>query len=276
MSYIGNKIDINSDNEYGTMMFKVSKKGDSNVYDIVIDPGHGGMDGGASAGGYKETDFTYDLSSSIKEELEKLGLKVKLTWDKNTLGSNDLLDEYGEHGRAVIPGEVQAKYTFCVHINKNVYNYVNGLEVYTADKINYDFAKNLANNIVNETGLSYSKNKLFKQFDGVYTHNFTTSEVQATLSDYEKKNYKPYDVTVNSNYLYMIRETGGFMTGAYVDTRNEDKVGSNPYYNSNIGSETYLMELGYISNDNDRNNLINNKDKYVMAIVNSIKTELGM
>ena len=50
-------------------------------------------------------------------------------------------------------------------------------------------------------------------FDGVYTHNFTEAEIASSLEGYEERGYTPYNVTENSNYLYMIRETGGFMTG---------------------------------------------------------------
>ena len=79
----------------------------------------------------------------------------------------------------------------------------------------------------------------------------------------------PYDITTKSNYYYIIRETGGIVTGAYVDNRNEE-IKANPYVKSNIGSETYLLELGYISNNNDLNNLLNNMDKYAEGIVKSI------
>lgn len=74
----------------------------------------------------------------------------------------------------------------------------------------------------------------------------------------------------------MIRETGGFMTGAYIDDSNPDRVGVNPYYNSNIGNESYLLELGYLSNTEDLNILLEKEDKYVEAIVRSIKEELGI
>ena len=40
----------------------------------------------------------------------------------------------------------------------------------------------------------------------------------------------------------MLRETGGIVTGAYVDGRNKE-FGKNKYYNSNIGVEAYLLEL---------------------------------
>lgn len=53
------------------------------VYDIVIDPGHGGSDKGAEYKGYREADQTIVYGKRVKEELEKLGLKVKITRDRN-------------------------------------------------------------------------------------------------------------------------------------------------------------------------------------------------
>src|SRR5699024_1155098 len=79
-SKVNNKIIINSDNDYNTMMLNVNEKKDSKkVADIVLDPGHGGMDGGAEAFGFSERDFTYTLSELIQEKLEKEGYKVVLT-----------------------------------------------------------------------------------------------------------------------------------------------------------------------------------------------------
>ena len=68
----------------------------------------------------------------------------------------------------------------------------------------------------------------------------------------------------------MIRETGGIVTGAYVDDRNEEILG-NPYVKSNVGVEAYLLELGYLTSKNDLNNIVNNLDKYIAGIVDSIK-----
>ena len=53
------------------------------VYDIVIDPGHGGSDNGAEYGGYSEADQTIIYGKRVKEELEELGLKVKITRNRN-------------------------------------------------------------------------------------------------------------------------------------------------------------------------------------------------
>ena len=68
----------------------------------------------------------------------------------------------------------------------------------------------------------------------------------------------------------MIREIGGKTTGAYIDGRNK-KIGKNQYYDSNKGVESYLIELGYIINKTDLNNMLNNQSAYVEAITKSIK-----
>lgn len=270
MSKYNNKILINSDNKYGTMSFDVKENSDNGIYDITIDPGHGGMDSGGSISGYNESDFTMAISKKVKENLEKDGFKIKLTHDEGELTRNDLLDEYNAGGRAIIPNEVKSKYTFSIHINKNTVKSVHGIEVYTPANINYDFAKNIANNLVEQTELDYSTNRLYKMFNGVYTRNFTEDDVLSSLKGYEDKGYEPYDVSTNSNYYYMIRETGGYMTGAYIDDGNPEKVGVNPYYNSNIANETYLLELGYLSNSSDLNIINNSIDKLAKVISDTI------
>jgi len=271
MSNYNKKITINNEDSYPTMMLHVENNKNKEIYDIVIDPGHGGIDGGASKNGYKETDFTMDLAIKLKNKLEKYGFKVKLTHNNGELSSNEKLDEYGIHGRAVIPREVNAKFLFSLHLNSSNYGNVSGLEIYTAKNINYDFAKLLVNNIVSLTGIGYSNNKINKMFDGIYSRNFTIEDINSSIKKYNENDLNPYDITTNSNYYYMIRETGGIITGAYVDDRNTKIVG-NPYTKTNVGTEAYLLELGYISNKDDLSNMINNMDKYVESIAVSIKS----
>jgi len=112
-------------------------------------------------------------------------------------------------------------------------------------------------------------------FNGIYTRNFTEGDVLSSLKGYEDKGYDPYDVSTNSNYYYMIRETGGYMTGAYVDDSNPDKVGVNPYYDSNVGNESYLLELGYLSNSSDLNIIKNSTDVIAKAISDAIITKFS-
>lgn len=270
LSKYNNKIVINSDNEYSTMAFNVKENKDKGIYDITIDPGHGGMDSGGTNGDYYESDFTMAISLKIKENLESNGFKVKFTHEEGELTKNDLLDEYNDGGRAVIPNEVKSKYTFSIHINKNTAKSVHGIEVYTPVNINYDFVKSIVDNLIEYTELDYSTNRLYKEFNGIYSRNFSEDDVANSLEGYEEDGYDPYDVSTNSNYYYMIRETGGYMTGAYIDDSNPEKVGVNPYYDSNVGNETYLLELGYLSNSSDLDIINNSIDEIAKAISDAI------
>lgn len=267
----GNKILITSDEDYHTLMFTVTKNDNKKIYDVVIDPGHGGMDSGALKNGRKESEYTMKIANDLKNKLEEYGVKVKLTREDGQLTNNEVLDDYGKSGRAVINHDVFAKYLFSIHMNSNQATSVHGLELYTADNINYDFAKKLASNIVASANTNYSTNKINKVFDGIYTRTFTQSDIDSSLAEYENKNMKAYNITTKSNYFYMIRETGGIMTGAYVDNRNEPKIIANPYYNSNVGSEAYLLELAYLTNANDLENMDNNMEKYTKAIADTFK-----
>lgn len=270
MSKYNRKIVINSNNNYNTMMFNITKNQDKlDVYDIVLDAGHGGIDPGAVIKDEKESDHTLEIVLKLNEKLKASGLKVLLTRDVGSLKEDEYFDEYGNGGRAQISHEVYSKYVLSIHLNKNTSSSVSGIELYTPANINYDFAKDLVEEIVNNTSITYSNRKTFKMYNGVYTHNFTKEEIETALKNYEKKEYVPYDITTDSNYLYMIRETGGIMTGAYVDDRNEKQI-ANDYYNSNIGAEAYLLELSYLSNPRDLTKIKNEQEEYVEAIANSI------
>ena len=50
---------------------------------IVIDPGHGGVDAGASGNGIKEKDYTLKISKYMYDRFKSLGIPVKLTRDSD-------------------------------------------------------------------------------------------------------------------------------------------------------------------------------------------------
>lgn len=114
---------------------------------------------------------------------------------------------------------------------------------------------------------------LSKRKNGVYVRNFTNVDIKALQNRAKKNNYEPYEIDTSTPYFYIIRETGGIATKAYVDGRNTS-FGKNKYYNSNIGIETYLVNLGYSKIEEDMSNLNSNYASYMQAIADSIKSTL--
>jgi len=234
-----------------------------NIYDITIDAGHGGESPGAVYKGYKESDIVLDYALKLKEVLEKQGLKVALTRNEDVL-----TEEYGEKGRAVLPNKVKSKYTFSLHLNSFT-KVRSGVEVYAPNKSDLTFAKILAKNIVEFANTEYSANEIDKVYDGVYVRTFTKKDIEESNKSAKEDGYESYNITEDTPYLFMIRETGAKITNAYVDGRNKE-YRRNLYYNSSMGNESYLIELGYINSDEDLNNLLNNKEGYLKGMAQSI------
>lgn len=242
----------------------------NDVYDIVIDPGHGGADVGAVSGNIYESNISLSISNLIKKKLEDEGFKIKLTREDD---SNP--GPYGEGGRATIPYEVKAKIFLSVHVNSTPHSIISGgTEVYASPNMNYDFAYNIASKIKEYANSTYSSLQLYKVKDGVYVKNLSKQDIEEARESAKNSGYAYYEnVTTNTPWYFYNRETGGYMTGAYMDGRNK-VYPANPYYNSNMGIESYLLELGYITCKNDLNNLINNQDGYAKGITKAIVEEL--
>lgn len=236
------------------------------VYDIVIDAGHGGKDVGEKLGGITESELTLEYAKLLKESLENKGYKVKLTRDDNNTGTYTYTNMYDSNGRISMACSSKAKLMISLHIN-NGFNDLNGFEIYSPCKCNLNFATEMANKIKEKSSISFSNNKAFKECDGVYVKNFTKSVIKDYEATANKKGYAPYNITTNTPYIYTIREVGGIATGAYVDGRNTS-YNKNEYYNSNHGIECYQVEMGYIKHDLEI--IKNEKEAYVSAITEAI------
>lgn len=236
------------------------------IYDIVIDPGHGGTDPGAMYKDNTESKMTLEYSIDLKRELESLGYKVKLTREKD-----EYTAPYGKNGRAIVPYDTKAKLFLSIHLNSTSReNPEGGVEIYCSNNMNLEMAKNMADNIVRMAKTKYSPNNVSKVTDGVYVKTYTEEDIKEAIQYANDLNYEPYEtLSTDTPYYFMIRETGGIMTHAYVDGRNKN-IGDNPYYNSNISAEAYLLELGFINSENDLENLKKNKETYISAIVKTI------
>lgn len=234
------------------------------VYDFVIDPGHGGIDSGAVNGRYKESSFNLDYAKTLKEVLEEEGYKVKLTRE-----DDKQIENYGEGSRTGIPYESSAKLMLSLHLNSSNYKGQTGVEIYYAYNDENTYAKLIADNIVKYANSKYSNNPQNKVLDGAYMRVYSKENIASLKKDAKRDGYEPYNLTGHETYYFFIRETGGIMTQAFSDGRNP-KYKENIYRNRNQGVEAYLCELAYISNNNDVKNIINNKDGYIKALKESI------
>ena len=76
-------------------------------YRIVIDPGHGGDDPGASGNGIIEKNLTLDISKYMYDRFKKLGIPVTLTRTTDetvdpTERVNRILDAYGDNSNVIV------------------------------------------------------------------------------------------------------------------------------------------------------------------------------
>ena len=238
------------------------------VYDITIDPGHDGIDSGMivcadgsvpnnqgecyGSTAYKESDINFTVAAALKDELEKIGFKVKLTRDSK----DDTVPTYGDMGSGTAANATKSKFNLALHHNStNVPGGMantHGLEVYVAGDSKFDLAKSLVENICEYGKTDVSTKKEFKVEDGIY-QRFSDDGI--------------------TPYYYMIREVGGIATHAYVDGSNTD-YNENPYYDSNDTAESYLMELGYIDNVRELENILDNPKGYAKGIALSIEEYL--
>ena len=236
------------------------------VYDIVIDAGHGGKDTGVVSGKISESNITLEYAKLLEESLENKGYKVKLTRDENNTDSYTTTNMYDQDGRISIACSSKAKLMISFHVNDNPNN-LSGFEIYCPCKSDLTFASEMAKKIKEYSTINYSNNTTYKQLDGVYVNNFTQSIINDFKVTAQKKGYEPYPITINTPYLYTSREVGGVATGAYVDGRNT-QYSKNEYYDSNQGIECYQIELGYIKTDLDV--IVNEKNSYIRAITEAI------
>ena len=256
---------LSYNNSYYFRLNCVEEKLPEDVYDVVLDPGHGGNDSGAVNGKYKESTINLEYGLMLKEALEDIGLKVKMTREENINPGF-----YGKNTRTGIPYEAHAKLMLSLHLNStNTYIKTPGIEVYTAYGDDYTFASTIAKNIITETKTDYSNNPLNRVSDGVYMRVYSKDDINTSHKKAKKGNYEPYDIDSTTTYYYFIRETGGYMTKGFNDGRNPD-YDENIYRKNNIGVEAYLVELGYISSGSNLKTILNNKESYVRALKNSI------
>lgn len=93
---------------------------------IVIDPGHGGNDGGASANGLLEKDLTLDVAVRVAEALKSFNFPVILTRkDDSYVSLAERAEQGNDHPDSIF---------LSIHFNKSNEHEVSGVETFYSEK----------------------------------------------------------------------------------------------------------------------------------------------
>ena len=202
------------------------------VYDILIDPGHGGTDPGAVGNGTTEAIEVLKVSEYLAKRLSDHGLKVKLTRtdlsEPATVASCDYdRCPYMENGRIEQIYATQANYVISNHLNASVDRQSNGSEVYSSVKTSDNWAS-----------------QVIKAFASV---DRTIHDVTASTSRVSAGSYKRALEKTQTDYYYMMRESGGQLTGGTSLQEKNKAYTTMPTY----GAETLLVEYAYLDHVGD-------------------------
>ena len=242
----------------------------ADVYDFVIDAGHGGKDPGATNSSMTEAELTFRYATAIAEKLTAMGYKVLLTRDGTEDPNEDMAyTMYDENGRVNKTCASRAKLCLSIHFNSNKEVTKGGFEIYCSGRGDTDLAGLIADTVVQESGAAYSNQKSYKVRDGVYVKMYTQDQINSSDQKAARNNFAPYDLTLDTDYLYMIREPGSIWTNAYIDGRNP-YFGTNLYRDSNQGVEGLLAEVAFMSVPSDIQNAIGNADAYEQGFADAI------
>jgi N-acetylmuramoyl-L-alanine amidase len=208
---------------------------------IVIDPGHGGRDPGAlSPDGLKEKNLVLKISKDLKEYLERQGLEVILTRDKDRFVSL--------WRRAHIANLKKADLFISIHANSSRFRQAKGFEIYYLSERMDDAARALA----------YAENAVL-ELEG---ERFSTTNIAlaATLWDLVQTENR-------AEAMHLSRHIGDSVEK--LDwIRNRGIKGGLFYVLRGANMPAILIEAGFISNLGESRKL--DKDSYRKELVERI------
>jgi len=247
-SKIGNKlIDIEYDNDYVSIVVSDFKY----QYDVLIDPGHGGSDIGASNGIMVEKNMNLIQSMYEKCRYESMGLKVYMTRYDDTYGimmGTNKLDDLQRRALTVGYYGVVSRVTYSNHHNASLRSGDYGFEILVSNSSSLD-------------DLLLEKS-LYNRYKKYYNINDNALRLYSRDSDtgnsYDKLDGKVYNYV---DYYAMIRipkELFNVKTVIYEPIYMSNINDFNWYWNkkkwidvTEIKIEEYVNYLGYTYNSDN-------------------------
>lgn len=227
------------------------------VYDLLIDPGHGGTDPGATGNGTTEAKEVLKVSAYIAQRLNDHGLKVKLTRegmeDPATNKSCDYtICPYLENGRIEQIYQTQSNYVISNHLNASASKQSSGTEVYSSVK-----TSNLWSSLVIEA------------FEGM---GRTIGDLVTSQARVSNGSYKRALEQSQTDFYYMMRESGGILTSATAIKDENAAYTQTPRY----GAEVLLVEYAYIDHVQDYQEWMMHWETFGELVVKATVQYLGV
>lgn len=135
----------------------------SNLYKVVIDPGHGGSDVGATREGIYEKNITLSIAKMVEKNLAAKGVQTTMTMEKDKTVS---LQE-----RCDISNETRPDVFVSIHVNSSVNNAIYGVETHWWKQDSIEYAKIVHSNLEKNFNKWKTKDRgLFKSQFYVINH----------------------------------------------------------------------------------------------------------
>ena len=220
---------------------------------IVVDPGHGGKDPGATRSKYREKDWNLAVGNELAKLLKKGNFEVKSTRE------TDVFIALSE--RSKIANNFKADLFVSIHVNSTKNSQAHGFQVYFRSEKATDKEAAATAALENEA----------MQYEEVH-YNFVDALLQSLAkNEYINESSKLAGYVKNAVY----KQSG---IGIAVDQKNCIRQ-ANFYVLKGVQSPAILVEMGFISSSKDRGRLSQSAVQKKMAqgiyngIVNYAKTE---
>lgn len=217
---------------------------------VVIDPGHGGHDSGATRDHGKESDIVLKISEHLKRLLDQdPEFKTRMTRTG---------DEFVPlTRRAEFANSAKADLFLSVHVNSSPDVRAKGLEVYIQNQLPPDEESMYLANIEHEGHVADDRNFVRNELEGIPDAERSPSEVQNILKDMVRS--------------HRIRQSAVFSKNIYFQWQGAKKSRSHsilqtPFFVvSNVNMPSALVELGFVSNPDDASQLMHPQTQKQMA-----------
>ncbi|MCL1975025.1 MAG: N-acetylmuramoyl-L-alanine amidase [Firmicutes bacterium] len=226
------------------------------VFDIIIDAGHGGDNNGATRRGRLEKEENLRASLYMAELFKAAGLKAALTREGDYIpGQPGVaeadIDPYVMGGRVYLAYSTQAKYYISNHLNASTRQAMQGWQLYRSVQADAGWQQAVAANFIS---FGHTPNDNFKSFgtEGIY------------------RRYSQDNENTGSDYYYILRETGGKLT----KPRSFIKV--HPEIDLRQGAEGLLVEYLFLDNTDDLDYWDENWRGLVEAVADGCLTYWGV